>query len=414
MSEKDNNVIIEMSEQTPDMATLMAKITSLSLAVEKLRDENSHLLQELVEKDAKLEDVDVLDEVVVPEKVEVPEKVVVETQHSVCARDIALKAEVKAMDFIFPECRRKPYCLRSYKHLLSFVSNPTTDNTSSFAPIYWNELDDNVKLEIMDRIDFMKTNSMYLKTHIQDLKIDNVINNTACGSVEELMEFLTSCDSEVKDDLVEALEECVKFIDFQLVLTSPPLMLDEVSEVTAKDIALKAELKAMDFVFPECRKKPFCLRSYRNLVSFVSNPTDEYTGPTAPSMWNEMDEAVKQDIRSKIDDVANHSEYLKTHIKDLKNGGELTSQVCENIESMKELLRNHDKSELLESLEECLHFLEVKLFSNIIVRPRSTNVRSFGEEKPLQIVTDETSIESSSNIITRNTVNFLRGFSRGF
>ena len=76
LSEKDNNVIIEMSEQTPDMATLMAKITSLSLAVEKLRYENSHLLQELVEKDAKLEDVDVLDEVVVPEKVEVPEKVV--------------------------------------------------------------------------------------------------------------------------------------------------------------------------------------------------------------------------------------------------------------------------------------------------------------------------------------------------
>ena len=260
----------------------------------------------------------------------------------------------------------------------------------------------------------MKTNSMYLKTHIQDLKIDNVINNTACGSVDELMEFLMACDSDVKDDLVEALYECVKFLDFQLGLTSAPLMLDDVSEVTARDIAVKAESKAMDFVFPECRKKPFCLRSYRNLVSFVSNPTDEYTGPTAPAIWNDMDEAVKQDIRSKIDDVASHCEYLKTHVKDLKTGGELTTQVCENIESMKELLRNHDKSELLESLEECLHFLEAKLFSNIIVRPRSTKVRSFGEEKPLLMVTDETSIESSSNIITRNTVNFLRGFSRGF
>jgi hypothetical protein len=304
--------------------------------------------------------------------------------------------------------------LRSYKHLLSFVSNPTTDNTSSFAPIYWNELEDYVKLEIMDRIDFMKTNSMYLKTYIQDLKIDNVINNTVCGSVEELMEFLMSCDSEVKEDLVEALDECVRFNDFQLVLTSPPLVLDNVSEVSARDIALKAELKAMDFVFPECRKKPFCLRSYRNLVSFVSNPTDEYTGPTAPAMWNEMDDALKQDIRSKIDDVANHSEYLKTHIKDLKTGGEITTQVCKNIEDIKELLRDHDKSELLESLEECLHFLEVKLFSNIIIKPRSTNVRSFGEEKPLLMVTDETSIESSSNIVSRNTINFLRGFSRGF
>jgi hypothetical protein len=105
---------------------------------------------------------------------------------------------------------------------------------------------------------------------------------------------------------------------------------------------------------------------------------------------------------------------LKTHIKDLKTGGEITTQVCKNIEDIKELLRDHDKSELLESLEECLHFLEVKLFSNIIIKPRSTNVRSFGEEKPLLMVTDETSIESSSNIVSRNTINFLRGFSRGF
>ena len=399
----EDNVMIELSEHSPDMALLMSKITTLSLAVETLTNENSHLLHELVEKNAQLEIV-----------VGVPEQVVCDALQSVCARDIAMKAEVKVMDFIFPECRRKPYCLRSYKHLLSFVSNPTTDNTSSFAPIYWNELDDIVKLGIMDRIDFMKTNSMYLKTHIEDLKIDNVINNTTCGSAEALMSFLMSCDSEVKDDLVEALEECVKFLDFQLVLTSPPLMLDDVSEVTAKDIALKAELKAMDFVFPECRKKPFCLRSYRNLVSFVSNPTDEYTGPTAPAMWNEMDEAVKQDIRSKIDDVANHCEYLKTHIKDLKNGGDLTIQVCPDIESIKELLRVHDKCELLESLEECLHFLEAKLFSNIIVKPRTTNVRTFGEEKPLLVVTDDTHLSSSNNIVTRNAVSFLRGFSRGF
>jgi hypothetical protein len=196
---EDNNVIIELSEQSPDMAILIAKITSLSLAVETLRNENSHLLQELVEKDAQLEDI-VVEKVVV-----VSDQAVVETQHSVCARDIAMKAEVKVMDFIFPECRRKPYCLRFYKHLLSFISNPTTDNTSSFAPIYWNELDDNVKLDIMDRIEFMKTNSMYLKTHIEGLKIDNVINNTVCGSVDEVMEFMLSCDSDVKDELVEAM-----------------------------------------------------------------------------------------------------------------------------------------------------------------------------------------------------------------
>lgn len=69
----------------------------------------------------------------------------------------------------------------------------------------------------------------YLKTYIEDLKIDNEINNTVCGSVDDLKTFLLSCDSEVKDDLVEALEECVVFNDFQLGLTSPPLVLDAMS-----------------------------------------------------------------------------------------------------------------------------------------------------------------------------------------
>lgn len=191
----------------------------------------------------------------------------------------------------------------------------------------------------------------------------------------------------------------------------------EQTPVCARDIALKAEIKAMDFVFPECRKKPYCLRSYGNLISFVSNPTDEYTGHTAPTQWAELDELVKQDIRSKIDDVSNHSEYLKTHIKDLKYGGELTTQVCSNVDGIKELFRKRNEEELLESLEECLNFLEAKLYSNIIIkqyRNATSNVRSFGDDKPLVKTTDETSILSSSNIMSRNTVNFLRGFSRGF
>jgi arsenate reductase-like glutaredoxin family protein len=52
---EDNNVIIELSEQSPDMASLIAKITSLSLAVETLRNENSHLLQELEDKESLLD-----------------------------------------------------------------------------------------------------------------------------------------------------------------------------------------------------------------------------------------------------------------------------------------------------------------------------------------------------------------------
>jgi hypothetical protein len=402
-----DNAELEIEKNEPsNLSLLQSKITSLSLAVETLTTENNHLMSE-TEKSS-LETTNKSEILVNDVSCVNPE------QKNVCAREIARKAEIKAMNFVFPDCRKKPYCLRSYKHLISFVSNPTTDNTSCFAPIYWSELDDIVKSEVKDRIEFMKINFMYLKTYIQDLNNDDEINNTMCANVDELKVFLMSCDSMAKDDLLEALSECIKFNDLQLVLTSPSLTFDNKCEITGREIAIKAEEKAMDFVFPECRKKPYCLRSYGNLVSFVSNPTDEYTGHNAPAQWAALDELVKQDIRSKIDDVSNHSEYLKTHIKDLKYGGELTTQVCSNVDAIKELLRTKNEEDLLESLEECLNFLEVKLYSNIIIKQYHNNIRSFGDEKPLIKVTDETSILSSSNIVTRNTVNFLRGFSRGF
>lgn len=406
------NIIVEIDEEWPSMSVLMSKITSLSLAVETLTTENSYLLNEL-EKNTHLENLETPPIEVAKIVLDVETENIV-SNNPVCARDIAHKVEMKAMDFVFPDCRKKPYCLRSYKNLISFVSNPTTDYTSCFAPIYWSELDNSVKMGIEDRIEFMKTNCMYFKTYIQDLKVDNEINNTMCGSIPELKSFFMSCDSEIRDELVEALEECLKFNELQLVMTSPSLTFDNNCEITAKEIAIKAEIKAMDFVFPECRKKPYCLRSYGNLISFVSHPTDEYTGHTAPTHWAELDDAVKHDIRSKIDDVSNHCEYLKTHIKDLKYGGEMTTQVCSNVEGVKELFRKKNEEELLESLEECLNFLEVKLYSNIIIKPSRNNVRSFGDEKPLLKVNDETNALSGSNIMTRNTVNFLRGFSRGF
>ena len=403
---KDNADLEIEKDESSNLSLLQSKITSLSLAVETLTTENNHLMSELG-KSSLVETTDKSELLVSDVSCVILEK-------NVCAREIALTAEIKAMDFVFPDCRKKPYCLRSYKHLISFVSNPTTDNTSCFAPIYWSELDDLVKSGIKDRIEFMKINCMYFKTYIQDLKNDDEINNTICANIDELKILLMSCDSMVRDDLVEALSECIKFNELQLVLTSPSLTFDNKCEITGKEIAIKAEEKAMDFVFPECRKKPYCLRSYGNLVSFVSNPTDEYTGHTAPAQWAALDELVKQDIKSKIDDVSNHSEYLKTHIKDLKYGGELTTQVCSNVDAIKELLRTKNEEDLLESLEECLNFLEVKLYSNIIIKQYHNNIRSFGDEKPLIKVTDETSILSSSNIVTRNTVDFLRGFSRGF
>jgi hypothetical protein len=148
-----DNAELEIEKNEPsNLSLLQPKITSLSLAVETLTTENNHLMSESGKNSL---ETTIKSEILVTDvSCANPE------QKNVCAREIARKAEIKAMDFVFPDCRKKPYCLRSYKHLISFVSNPTTDNTSCFAPIYWSELDDVVKSEVKDRIEFMKINFM--------------------------------------------------------------------------------------------------------------------------------------------------------------------------------------------------------------------------------------------------------------
>ena len=56
-----------------------------------------------------------------------------------------------------------------------------------------------------------------------------------------------------------------------------------------RELARKAEKKAMNYVFPSCKKKTYCLSSFENLLSFLSNPTsNEHTGPFAPDTWREI------------------------------------------------------------------------------------------------------------------------------
>jgi hypothetical protein len=60
-------------------------------------------------------------------------------------------------------------------------------------------------------------------------------------------------------------------------------------------MATNADYAAMDAIFPLCRKNPYCLRSYSNLLSFLSNPkSDMFTGPLAPKSRLELNEAAIQ------------------------------------------------------------------------------------------------------------------------
>ena len=128
----------------------------------------------------------------------------------------------------------------------------------------------------------------------------------------------------------------------------------------ARDLGTAADNKAMDFILPNCRKKPFCLRSYKNLIAFISNPSsDEHTGPHAPKSWSDLSAADQSAIRNRGDFVKRKYDYLVLHIKDLKKGGHTFAHGAVTTGELKKLLiPDHP---LYDAAASCEEFLEADL-----------------------------------------------------
>jgi hypothetical protein len=103
---------------------------------------------------------------------------------------LARASDKKAMEFIFRSYDNESYCFDSYKNLDLFLSNPVSDKYSSpLAPKAWLDLSICEKLNIEKRIKLLTNYHPYLMIYIEDIK--NVSN---------------------KDELVEAIEGCQKFL----------------------------------------------------------------------------------------------------------------------------------------------------------------------------------------------------------
>jgi hypothetical protein len=85
-------------------------------------------------------------------------------------------------------------------------------------------------------------------------------------------------------------------------------------------MATDANNAAIDVTFPQCRKKPYCLRTYSNLLSLLSNPdSHKFTGSHAPKSWLEMKEAERNAIKIKAEQFSIVSPYLRVPMKTLKD-----------------------------------------------------------------------------------------------
>jgi hypothetical protein len=104
-------------------------------------------------------------------------------------------------------------------------------------------------------------------------------------------------------------------------LTAVNVRLDAmIQPIFGGQMATNADYAAMDAIFPQCRKKPYCLRSNSNLVSFLSDPkSDMFTRPLAPESWLKLNEVERTAIQSSAKQFIIYNPFLKSSIDTLKS-----------------------------------------------------------------------------------------------
>lgn len=139
-----------------------------------------------------------------------------------------------------------------------------------------------------------------------------------------------------------------------------------VDAIGGRQYAVSVEYKAMEYVFPNCRQKPYCLRSFKNVLSFIEHPrAGEIAPDTAPAAWEVMDVnlkgLIKRRARFVIDSFSNLVWGLKVLKEDGNNVAHIPRSTAELRSYFDSLTDQTDRAIKLEALESLESFERVQL-----------------------------------------------------
>ena len=97
---------------------------------------------------------------------------------------------------------QRPYCLRSYSDLLSFLSNPESDEFT--GPLELKEIE---RTAIKGKAKLFATRNPYLKISIMTLKSEAWKQDYSSTTVEETLNFY-----EEDEEICDAVRVCVAFL----------------------------------------------------------------------------------------------------------------------------------------------------------------------------------------------------------
>jgi hypothetical protein len=132
--------------------------------------------------------------------------------------------------------------------------------------------------------------------------------------------------------------------------------------LTARHFADQADKRAISIAFPKASKRPFSIRSFGNLVSFIDDPEkaerNEQCFVGAAKAWAEMREEDRTSIKSRVDQIRTQQEQLKVSIKTIKEqcwqGAHCAMSTAEDIIAYYE---RKDEEVIADALKVCCDFL---------------------------------------------------------
>ena len=130
--------------------------------------------------------------------------------HTLSSREVGNKADIVAMDLIFPGCRKEVYQIRSLNNLVAFMgNNPNGIKFCETAIQARDNLSFQEKKEIEDRIKKIDEEHPKLLSSIKLLKGRWELAHTILYEIEDSTKYY----DDVSDDIADAVKTCWSFYE---------------------------------------------------------------------------------------------------------------------------------------------------------------------------------------------------------
>ncbi len=230
----------------------------------------------------------------------------------------------------------------------------------------------------------LKSTVAQLSTNLSEKILEINRLNQQLNDVEEIKKEILNLEAENRE-----LREKLKFLeqendslkgDISSIRTdliaikhendSLKIRLDTVQfKLETREIGIRADTNVMNYIFPNCSKKPFRIRSYKNLMKFLEDPDvavkNDLCDEKASDSFRRLSEENRSRIMARANLIKEKFPELKDYISDLKDDHTSAHPSCNNIDELLNHWKNQNEQEIIDALNVCFPLIDKSYFSNL-------------------------------------------------